>query len=743
MGKKRTTVGTSVSRAISDDYLPNAVQTGILKSILASDTDPDASVVDYIQEELINSLGVRAENMYDYCKQGYYLYGLPSGQFVTGATGIDVLTAQLATIEGVDVQVDYAHYGVANDLHVGWMHLMSEQGYDPATNELGVLTAAKGTPVYLDDMVVVVPASQADSSEAESLEQWGVAARAGYTPERTTGTTATRALLMPSLIQKETEGTTEHLLVKTIWKTSAGLQRDSFTIPITGYSSNDNYWHARYLVGGVVKYWMYLDGSGMYPTLDKVYATTHSDAGSFFPFIYFRFGKVSEISDKTTDSYKAGKKLCSKLNLTYDDIAEAIDENDDIAEIEQAMLMMMVPANTENSLERQYLFSFFDNLYLSDEYSGHRYTSAAAAALAGGEFLTPSLVIQDKRFKLSVDFSAIYKRRVAGSLGSIGTYDSGYEESSTSQTVVDTSTGEESTIVTPSKHHYYRQQVSTGFYDEILVYDLKTVFWILGDFKQATGEGDADILMIPIDRSISEAYSIPVRETLYARSLYYVFNSAVVTHLKWYQTEIFTDVLIVVAIIITIWSWGTLGAQAWALVAAGMYTAAAILVIMTLLEYLVVYLAMKLFVRVVGVKIAFIVAIVAAVAGMAGAIQAGGVAGAPWAGQLMAMSSGLTSAVSSKYKSMTADLANEASDIQDWEDSASELLEAAQDVLGGDVHLSPFVIFGESPQDYYNRTIHSGNIGVIGVDAVSSYVDVALTLPKLATSSVEGMGYEF
>ena len=77
------------------------------------------------------------------------------------------------------------------------------------------------------------------------------------------------------------------------------------------------------------------------------------------------------------------------------------------------------------------------------------------------------------------------------------------------------------------------------------------------------------------------------------------------------------------------------------------------------------------------------------------------------------------------------DLLKDASDFSKYIEEQTRLLDTAQDLLEGNNLLSPFVIFGESPDDYYNRTVHSGNIGVIGFEAVSSYVEVALTLPKL------------
>jgi hypothetical protein len=66
-----------------------------------------------------------------------------------------------------------------------------------------------------------------------------------------------------------------------------------------------------------------------------------------------------------------------------------------------------------------------------------------------------------------------------------------------------------------------------------------------------------------------------------------------------------------------------------------------------------------------------------------------------------------------------------------------KLLEDAQSLLDSNLRLNPLVIFGETPDDYYRRTVHSGNIGIIGYAAVHDYVEVALRLPTLS-DTVEG-----
>jgi hypothetical protein len=95
---------------------------------------------------------------------------------------------------------------------------------------------------------------------------------------------------------------------------------------------------------------------------------------------------------------------------------------------------------------------------------------------------------------------------------------------------------------------------------------------------------------------------------------------------------------------------------------------------------------------------------------------------------MLMLSTGLQRAVMvENYK----DLLDESSNFREYADAKQESLDAANKLLETSTVLSPFVIFGEKPEDFYNRTIHFGNIGTLGITAISSYVDIALTLPKI------------
>ena len=262
--------------------------------------------------------------------------------------------------------------------------------------------------------------------------------------------------------------------------------------------------------------------------------------------------------------------------------------------------------------------------------------------------------------------------------------------------------------------------------------DLQLRYYII-DGHYTTGDETDDILLIPIDRSITDSYSIPDREKLYSRSLHFVFNSVQIIKVKWYQTGLFKAIIAVVGIVITVLSWGTAGPMVAAFTAATgvVVTSAVLMMVINLIGGFLLGQVFKLFVKAVGIEVAFIIAIVAAAYGMTQALEAGSIAGAPWAQELLQISTGLSKAIGENLKDMFGDLLGEFQTLDLLKDEATKKLEAANDLLNTKNYLSPFVIFGESPDDFYNRTVHSGNIGMNGISAISSYVDIALRLPKL------------
>ena len=756
----RTVVGTSVSRVIDDRLLPNSIKAGTLKGILSGD-----QLVENILEDLIGCVGVRAERMYGYGKDGY-VYGLPNSVIHKNTLGVNQLEDVIGEMIGKPVTIIYNYHSPLNNLHYCWKTLCESYGYNPATNEIESLRVGDYGYVYLLDIQVVV----ADATDTEilsgSLNQWGIPPKSGYAPSRPVQVfdgddnlrTHTPYVVDPSALA-------DYFIIT--YQIHGDIR--TFTIPMTTVDPNPNHFQALYSydiellstipslaktvnqtedipLPYIVKtkqygYFTYKDGEGTYPSLDEIYTTEHTGLGSFFPRAYFRFGKQPVSTDANSEEYKSTKKLLKYLGMDYADVTASINENPDIADVESAFLTFAVPANTTNPLEQRYLFEFFKTNYIAGV-SGGVFNENFVNGKQVNNPRNHSIVIEDARFKIGINFADLNKKYKVGSIGPVGSFSSSIETQRVSEFItsldLESSTGY---TTTEQLHDYpvfcYQKQISTGVYEEIRVVNLTTTYFIWGSYADMA-DGIEPTLLIPLDHSITDKYTVPQREKLYARSLHFVFNSRVTTKIKWYQTGLFQMILIVVAVIITVLIDGADGGSLIGMAAAGTLTLEILVMkmVVALILGVIAHYAFKLFVKLVGPKWGMVIAVVAAVysLGSQGSTTVFGTEGLPWASQMLSVSTGLMNAVTADLKEEMIGLYKEQQEFNLFAQDQYKELEDMNKILNHNNWMAPFIALGEKPQDYYYRTCHIGNPGAVCIDMIHNYADYALRKPSFSDS---------
>ena len=740
--KKKTYVGTSVMRVLEDDAITDTMQVSVIQAILK---DEDISM--RVLENMQNTIGIRAERMYSWAKKNY-IYGLPSGKLVSTQEGVEQAQDVLTSIESQPVVVEYSHLAPANRLHVAWVRLISQYGYNPVTNEISVLSAQKGTQVLLDDIRIEIPSSDLSSLPAETLEQWGLAAVSGYQPYRGPSNDTLRNIYQPSKVlsignagpsQQQArityswDGPSQYL-----WGNSR--ETNSLVISLADLDQDDDYIHVKYSIPEQTKYWMYKIGAGTYPSLDSLYNMPPDTSGTFFPFIFFRHNKSKLNEDGFGEGYRDNKKMCDIMKLDYDVVLDGIHENPDIDDVTQAVMTFAVSPNPSSQIEKRYLFDFFSEQFLyqdqpiKDSYSPDVFNLNNKLSGNNTTLTTKHvIVIQDQLFKMSLGFNQIYKKIKAGVIGPKGHYTSSYGTVNEAVKVED-ETGNTITQSYPVRVYTYRSQISARYYQEVEVRGLATEYHISGNYTTLGDDAD-DILLVPVDRSISQSYTMGDREELYSRALHFVFNSMVVVKVKWYQSGFFKFLLTAVMLVIAVYTFGaTALGQSLLAYSIGMTTFQAVVLtaITGLFSAIAAYYAVQVFVKAVGPEIALLIAVVAALAGMYLAFNTGSIASAPWAQDLLKLSNGLSSQAGNAIQDELTNLIEVQSEFSKQMEAQMKLLETAQDLLEPSQLLHPFTIFGESPNDFYNRTVHSGNIGIMAISSVTSYVDLSLTLPKFS-----------
>lgn len=733
--KKKTYVGTSVMRVLEDDAITDTMQVSVIQAILK---DEDISM--RVLENMQNTIGIRAERMYSWAKKNY-IYGLPSGKMVSTQEGVEQAQDVLTSIESQPVVVEYSHLAPANRLHVAWMRLISQYGYNPVTNEISVLSAQKGTQVLLDDIRIEIPSSELSSLPAETLEQWGLAAVSGYQPYRGPSNDTLRNIYQPSkVLSIGNAGPSQQQARITYSWVGPSRVTNSLVISLADLDQDDDYLHVKYSIPEQTKYWMYKIGAGTYPSLDSLYNVPPDTSGTFFPFIFFRHNKSKLNEDGFGEGYRDNKKMCGIMKLDYDVVLDGIHENPDIDDVTQAVMTFAVPPNPSSQIEKRYLFDFFSEQFLyqdqpiKDSYSPDIFN--LNNKLWGNKTklgTKHAIVIQDQLFKMSLGFNQIYKKIKAGVIGPKGHYTSSYGSVNEAVKVVDES-GNTITQSYPVRVYTYRSQISARYYQEVEVRGLATEYHISGNYTTLGDDAD-DILLVPVDRSISQSYTMGDREELYSRALHFVFNSMVVVKVKWYQSGFFKFLLTAVMLVIAAYTFGaTALGQSLLAYSIGMTTFQAVVLtaITGLFSAIAAYYAVQVFVKAVGPEIALLIAVVAAIAGMYLAFNTGSIASAPWAQDLLKLSNGLSSQAGNAIQDELTNLIEVQSEFSKQMEAQMKLLETAQDLLEPSQLLHPFTIFGESPTDFYNRTVHSGNIGTMAISSISSYVDLSLTLPKFS-----------
>ena len=724
--REQTSVGTTVSRVMTDAQIVPSTKTAVIQAIVK-----DGDITDYLLNGVNNSIGMNAERMYDYAASSY-AYGLPSGQFYAATQGTEAVKAILDSQTSGDVQIDYCRLGPANTLHMGWDRLYWIYGYNSTTNQIDALSASVGHPVYLKNMTVIIPSGIFNTLNPKALEQWGTAPGAGYTPSTYPVDSLVQRLVGHKPVVKSDTATNEQILVDYVWASPA-LVTGSITINLPTINSDAEYFQVKYTLDGRDYYWTYELNSGSYPSLDALFNAPPTLVGEFYPFAYFRFNKTPLNWNTALPGYITTKKMLNLIGINYDQAITSIQANPDIDNVEQAILMMAVPANTTNQLEQRYLYEFFDRLRLSQDTSGNTYdlqNILAQLNTNGQADNTSAIVIQDQVFKMSLSNAGIYTRRVGGVIAARGEYNSAYIEK-TGQFIITNSEGIDETHTYTLPCHYYRKQISDSMYDEVEIINLRTTYYIYEGFK-TIGDGTDTFLMIPIDRSLTSQYPIPVKEALYSRSLYYVFNSRMVSDVAWYAQDWFKAALLAVAFVMAVFTLGASLDEYAVLVSTGFLTTEAILwsMAVTMLEGIILSLAVNRLIKVVGPQVGIALAIFAAAYALAS--SSGLVTDLPFADSMLSVSTNLVKATTAEYQSKITDIQSEYEDMVTAAQTVSELIIKAQDLLQTDSTLSPFTFVGEAPEDYYRRTMYSGNVGEASLTSVETFVSRALTLPTLA-----------
>lgn len=750
--KKKTEVTTTVVRVIADEMIPDVGERVVNRIIVTEEP-----MLDVYKESLIDNVSLKADRMYKWAKDNYH-YRTPRSTIVSNTSGEGVVKQVIEDIENASITLEYFEYAPANSLHMAWENLVKNFGYDPSTNKLNNLSIELNQEVYLKDIVTIYTSETFADADPGTLAQWGPAATAGYSPDRLAQLSNSLGdLRKQSNYIVDTDVLSDYVEATYIYEDENKiLHTGKFTVPMTGYNVYEEYYHVKYKVtkNGVTttKYWSYENGSGGYSSIDAIFLTKFDEIGSFLPNIYFKLnGEPLAVPEQIWYApYKSSKKVCTFLGFDYAKIGESVLNQVKDEAYEQAYMTMGVPFKTQNQVEMLYLFQFFSLLY---------YNTPSGSGVSGYSDFTPrrgqSIVIADKGFTTTLSHQGIAKRKVMGRIGKKGFCSSGNRTIDGVSGYIRRSGGVSSAVtkVTFTDCRFFRYQVNDLYYEEIAVYGASFRYHVYGKYH-VVATGESSKFLVPIDYAISSVIPINRREELYSRSFHNVFNTVVVTESKWYQSSVFKAILIVIAVAIIIFSAGGLSgisASIMAFIAQG-----ATLIALAAVKYvafsLLVRYGAQLIVEELGAKLGIVGAILITAVGVY-LTQDASAGLEVWADSLIAVGNGLMTAATDSIANLAAGLNGQLADFMLIVDEQQKALVEAQKLMGGNVNINPFdfigktpmFVDGETPDDYFNRTVHSGNIGVLSIDLQTDYVKNALSLPSFSDTknmtNIEDDGY--
>ena len=758
--KRKHYVDTSVVRLVEDESVPNSEKTALVESIFSEDT----TVVEAIKRESIYGSYRNFEKMYDWAKiPNNYYYGLPNATLVSSDDARPMIVPAIqADISQTGVVLDYYFFRPLNNVHAGWKHLYENMGYVRSTNKIGTLTASVGFDCYLNKMVAVHESSTGREIEQDSIGTWEASAESGETPDRPLWDDhdATGGLVT-SHEYRVGPTETESVEIHYSYLNAAGTAQYAFIVlNLSSYDTDQEYHQAKYhyILNGVTYtgYWTYDHLTGTHTAVNNVYAGAYISAGTYFPIAIFRREDLNQATTalEGTAQYTSSVELLKHIGLDYREISDSMHQDADIGDIDQAVMMMAVPIDTTNQAELRYLFDYFSNIHDNLPTTATDGTNLEAPNLQSGDFgLTGgpnksyAIDIQDADFRITLSFQGITKRYKSGNMlsngsGVVGEFVNFQEVLNPYNIPFRSITGASSTpaYVASRNQRIFRKQITVDVFEEITVDSPQIRYHIYRNKGAEAGANDGRML-IPIDYNIAKNLSFLDKEELYYRSMHFVFNSHVVQTIKWYQRGAFRILLLIVAVILAFYG-SDMGFKLWIASVAGFEA-----VLWVLIKFIVGFVVVGEITKVIfnkiaemlGPEVAMWIAVITAVIGGVKIFKSGKMLIAGTAENFLWVANGLSRGAGQAFANKIEDLTKDYEEFELLKDEWDAELQRGKDLLGTDLDIDPFVfisaqplfVAGEKPEDYFDRTVHSGNVGVQSLNIVQNFVSVSLTLPTI------------
>lgn len=758
-----------IARVVEDDFIPKPLLESVIGALVQGNNLTEA-----IKDNMFKLSNQKFEQAYRYGQTSRYV-GSPHARvdaldtsFIYIFEGYN-LKEIIDAETGLDVKIEYANYAPLNNTHVGWQWVM-ENGYDIETNEITDVSSTVGHTCYLNSIVRLYAVSTEESHYKNNWVEWDETSLGGNTPTYTD--------VMKSITGKKTIQTQpapeasvfEGVKITYIYEDASGtLQSGEHIIDLSSYPINKPFIHVKYSymdqLKEVYRYWTYEQGQGTYPGLDNLYSLEYVDPGTYFPVLPVKYKDNRTGRMERRDSYE---KLSKYYGIDYYDLRDKIDQLENGEQLTNVMILMGVPISSQNPVEIKYLYEYFIGI---NAQSPPIQDIATATGNFDDEFLDERVRILNQthnldvrsfppnRYVCSINCQTVVmylrygniSRNTVARTGKPGEYTLEKISTSLNKTSYkqdgDPADGNFIEVVDTVDIPVIviRKQLSPHLCDEILVVNPSMAYNFKGDVIDTNFASDS--FLVPLDYSITKTFSINDKAELYPRSLHYLFGQEVTQTIQWYEQTFFANfikytgiTIIVVLTVASLISGGFFTAFIGALTSGLSTTVMFVLkayIASQIIKAIGEYAAEKL-----SPEVALAIALVATVVAIDMSSSSYGLfsGDAFWAENLLMLSSGLNIGATMAMEEDLLEIQKEMELFADYAESKYEELEKAESLLDTNSLLDPLmlldrvepiIVFGEHPDDYYNRTVHSGNIGTSAFDLIENYVDISLKLPNI------------
>jgi hypothetical protein len=522
--------------------------------------------------------------------------------------------------------------------------------------------------------------------------------------------------------------------------------------------------------------WYYDTTTGVHAGLNPDPRTV--DISPFLPIIPIRSDQkdLSNPAHYDPEEYKQVSHMCRQMGLKFDNLADSVhgrnkgeegwdEENDpywvnpQVDEVDDANLLFAIHLHEDVDVVRQYVHEFCKYMFETSVYTERDFKQYLDEDAGLFHFSPPmnSVKFQDARYDMEVVYGYVTQELVNGKINpeaKIGDVELSFTQGQDLKLAFNT----RSSVVTDSI--ISKRQITPGVYEILTVHSVWHMNYFLDEHGFKTRIMDyinaaedkkksTESFLLPIHINRARNLGLIRSNELYYYSIKMVMNTKVVTKLAWYEQGWFQGVIAIVAVIITIYSAGTMGA----LVTSALGIGAGVFVTYLLgaIANFILGALVNLVADVLGAEVAIILQIVAmafiqskaAAAELTKTLSAEGLTAAMRQAAIDATEITFANVATLGNITKILEVAqrgyfeSEMETLQNEMDSLSELnMELEEDWAELVPNLDPMESFmtvylnqpNSTVDAYYQRTIHTPNPGLLSLTFIENWVEQALKL---------------